>query len=76
MVSIIFYVSWGTESVSGIHSYPSRLDFAVLNNVILHHIEKWLLPVQQNLDVKGKNWCRNRIQRPQKIEHYQNYGYG
>ena len=61
MVFIIFYVFeacsifWGAESVSGIQFWPSRLDFAVLNNVILHHIEKWLLPVQQNLDVKGKN---------------------
>ena len=40
------------------------------------HIEKWLLLVQQNLDVMGKNRCQNRIQRPKNIENDQNQDYG
>ena len=65
-ILIIFYVFLDAESDSGIHFYPLRLDIAVLNTVILRYIEKWLLPVQQNLDVMGKNRCQNRIQRPKK----------
>ena len=76
MILIIFYVFLDAESDSGIHFYPLRLDIAVLNTVILRYIEKWLLPVQQNLDVMGKNRCQNRIQRPKNIENDQNQDYG
>ena len=49
MVMIIFYVFWGEESDNGICFHPSRLDFAVLEVAIFQHIEKWSLPIQQNL---------------------------
>ena len=39
MVLVIFYVFWGAESISGIHFYPSRLDFAVPEEAIFQYDE-------------------------------------
>ena len=49
IVLTIFYVFLDEESDSGIRFYPPRLDFGILDEAILHHVEKWPHPVQQNL---------------------------
>ena len=66
IVLTIFYVFLDEESDSGIRFYPPHLDFGILDEAILHHIEKWPHPVQQNLDVRGEKGWQNRIPRPKK----------
>ena len=66
IVLTIFYVFLDEESDSGIRFYPSRPNFAVQDEAIFLYDEELLHPVYQNLDVVGKNGCRNRIPRPKK----------
>ena len=66
IVLTIFYVFLDEESDSGIRFYPPRPDFAVPDEAIFLYDEEFLHPVYQNLDVVGKNRCRNRIPRPKK----------